>query len=126
MGKISESIPNLTELYNMVYEFVKQNQGEKGYIDTQDDQCDRMSAYVYDEGMGCAVEQEVHGIRADTETDDIEIIVAPIMRTYKIQYDDESFKSKDAVWESLRYGDVVYYGPTLLEIASVIEEYVES
>lgn len=124
MGKIRESVPNLTGLYNKVYEFVKEHQGEKGYIDTQNDACDRMSAYVYDEGMGCAVEQEVHGIRVDAETKDIEIVVEPIMRTYKIQYDEESFKSEDTVWESLRYGEVVYYGPTLLEIADVIEEYV--
>lgn len=124
MGSIRESIPNFTDLYNKVYEFVKEHQGEKGYIDTQNDDCDRMSAYVYDEGMGCAVEQEVHGIRVDAETEDIEIVVEPIMRTYKIQYNEESFKSEDTVWESLRYGDVAYYGPTLLEIAEVIEEYV--
>lgn len=123
MGKIRNSIPNLTKLYNKVYEFVKQHQGEKGYIDTQNDDCDRMSAYVYDEGMGCAVEQKVHGIRVDAETDDIEIVVEPIMRTCKIHYDEESFKSSDTVWESLRYGDVVYYGPTIIEIAEVIEEY---
>ena len=118
-----ELVPNFDELYNATYEYIKEHQGEKGYIDTQDEACDNISAYVYDECMGCAVEMRVHGVRANIESEDIEIVYEPIMRTYRIEYSDEDFKSEEAEWKTIRWGDIVYYSPTLLDIAENIHEY---
>ena len=115
-------IPCLDTLYEKTKEFVKNHQGEKGYIDTQDERLDTITAIVYDGEYGYASENKVHGVRVNPESDDLEICYEPIMVTYKVEYRDEDFKS--AEWETVRNGDCVNYIPTIFAIAESIEEYI--
>lgn len=116
-------IPNLDDLYKATCEFVKNHQGEKGYIDTQDPELDTIYAIEWDEEMGHGVETKVHGVCYKEEYDALLIVTEPIMRTYQIEYTPDSF-GEDADWMSVRYSDV-YYIPTLFNIAENIHEYVD-
>ena len=120
---LREEIPNLDKLYNKVVEFVKRHQGEKGYIDTQDDSFDTIYTIVYEEEEGKAVEKRVHGVRWNEKALDLEIVYDDIMRTYVITYSEEDFK-KEENWHSVKWSDV-YYIHTIFSIAENIEEYVE-
>ena len=73
----------------------------------------------------------VYGVRVvdDGEGDDLQICFEPYMRTYRTIYDDDVFQGKcedpeaNAEWYSVRWCDIVYYIPTIFNIAEVIEEY---
>lgn len=120
---LREQIPNLDKLFNKVVEFVKLNQGEKGYIDCQPShKSDIIYSVMYEDFSGCGVEQYVYGVRV--KDGDLEVLLEPIMRTYLTVYQDEDFTSEDAEekWYSVRWSDV-YYIPTLFNIAECIEEY---
>lgn len=121
-------IPNLDEMYEDVYNFVKAHQGEKGYIDTQSDKNDTIYCFVYEDFSGQGEERIVYGVRV--KDGDLEICYEPFMRTYRVEYNDEVFKGEcedaeaNADWQSVRFSDV-YYIPTLFSIAESIWEYVE-
>ena len=122
MESLRDYIPNFDTLYNKVCEFVKENQGEKGYIDTQDNTLDTIWGFEYDEFMNCAVEVRVHGIKCDPETNELLIVTEKASNTYRIIYTETDFK--EAEWQSMK-GSYVYYANTLLSIAECIEEYVD-
>ena len=120
-----KNIPNLDPLYEEVVAFVKEHQGEKGYIDCQPNiGWDTIYAVMYDDWYGSGVEKYVYAVRV--VNDDLEVLIEPITNTYRVVYQPEDFTSEDAEekWESVRWGDV-YYCHTLLNIAEAIEEYVE-
>jgi len=119
-GKIR--IPNLDIMYDDVCKFVKEHQGEKGYIDTQSDESDTIYCIVYSDFSSQGEENIVYGVRWNDEYNDLEICFEPFTRTYKVVYDDAAFKN--AEWYSVRCSDV-YYIPTIFDIAECIEEYVE-
>ena len=130
---VRDYIPNLDTLYNKVVEFVKEHQGEKGYIDTQDDGADTIYTFVYEDFSSQGEERIVYGVRVETGEDgaeDLQICFEPFMHTYKVIYDDNTFRGlnedpdANAVWYSVRWSDV-YYVPTIFSIAEAIEEYVE-
>lgn len=115
-------IPDLNPMYNAVVEFIKTHQGEKGYIDTQNDDLDTIYTYAFNYDSNAFEENVVHGVRVvDNE---IEVVYEPFTRTYKVVYDEDSFKSEDTEWESIRGGDIAYI-PTIFSIAESIWEYVE-
>ena len=117
------NIPNLDPLYNEVVEFVKENQGEKGYIDCQPAlKNDIIYAIMYSGDMGCGYEYYVYGVRV--RDNELEVRLEPINDTYTVKYEEEDFTEDDPYnpWESVRCGDV-YYIPTLFNIAECIEEY---
>ena len=125
------SIPNFDTLFDEVVAFVQKHQGEKGYIDTQDDTKDLIYTFNFDE-VGDAYEAKVHGVRVVNYDDgyDLEVVTEPIMRSYRVVYDDECFRGvcesepeANAEWESVRWSDLPYVH-TLLQIAECIEEYV--
>lgn len=118
-----EFIPNLDEIYEKTCEFVRTHQGEKGYIDTQDQTCDGIYAMVYEDEMGHGIEVEVHGVRYNNETRNLEIVYEYISRTIRIVYGDEDFRSESTEWEPIRYSEIVYYVYTLMQIAESIHEY---
>lgn len=121
------NIPNLDPLYDEVVAYVKEHQGEKGYIDTQSDENDTIYCFVYQDFSGQGEERIVYGVRV--EDDDLQICYEPFMRTYRVVYDDDVFQGRcedpdaNAEWESVRWSDV-YYVPTIFSIAECIEEYV--
>lgn len=124
---LKESIPNLDNLFKKTCEFVKGHQGEKGYIETQNDDCDTIFTLVYFESEFQAKEMRVHGVRVNPTNDDLEIVYDnDVTGSLRIEYSEEDFKSKDAEWESVRWSDVVYYVLTIFNIAEFIEEYVEA
>ena len=129
-----KNIPNLEPLYDEVLAYVKEHQGEKGYIDCQpyqENPGDIIYTFVYNEESAWGEERMVYGVRVvdDGEGDDLQICFEPYMRTYRTIYDDEVFQGKcedseaNAEWYSVRWSDIVYYIPTIFNIAEVIEEY---
>lgn len=128
------NIPNLDALYEEVCTYVKEHQGEKGYIDCQpyqEEPGDIIYTFEYNEDSGWGEERMVYGVRWNEEEEDLEICFEPFMRTYHLVYDEKSFngeyegedKDANAEWYSVRWSDIVYYVPTLFNIAENIEEY---
>lgn len=127
------NIPNLEPLYEEVAAYVREHQGEKGYIDCQPFQKeagDIIFTFEYNEFSGWGEERIVYGVRWNEEERDLEICFEPYMRTYHLVYDDDAFQGKcededaNAEWYSLQWSDIIYYVPTLFSIAESIEEYV--
>jgi len=117
-------IPDLSPMYEAVRDLVKENQGDKGYIDCQPSLgCDIIYGMMYDDDYGAGTEQYVYGVRVID--DELEVLLEPIMRTYRVVYKDEDFMNSDNEnkWYSLRWSDV-YYVPTIFNIAECIQEYV--
>lgn len=118
----------LNDTYNEVVAYVKEHQGEKGYIDCQpyrDEHHlkDTIYAFMYNAEMGCGYEYYVYGVRV--REGELEVLLEPINTTYRVKYQPEDFTTDnpDNQWECVRY-DVIYYVPTLFNIAECIEEYV--
>lgn len=119
------NIPNFDPLFDEVVAYVREHQGEKGYIDTQDNTLDLIYTFNFDED-GNAYEAKVHGVRVMDYGDegyDLEVITEPIMRTYETVYSDEDFRTSEE-WESVRWSEMPFIH-TLLSIAESIEEYGE-
>ena len=116
-------IPNLDRMFNDVLAFVKEKQGEKGYIDTQDETADGIKCFVFSDVSSQGEERIVYGVRvAQTNgADDLQICYEPFVRTYRVEYAEDDFKTAD--WRSVRWDSDVYYIPTIFNIAEYIEEY---
>ena len=85
------NIPNLSILYKEVREYVSAKQGEKGYIDTQNKDCDPITAIVYDNSDYLTLtDYYVKGVRA--KGDHLEII----FDCKNVVYNDDDFKSEEA------------------------------
>ena len=128
------NIPNLDDLYEEVATYVREHQGEKGYIDCQPYQKepgDIIYTFEYNEFSGWGEERMVYGVRWNEEERDLEICFEPWMRSYRLVYDEKAFKGEyegedkdaNAEWYSVRWSDIVYYIPTIFSIAESIEEY---
>ena len=112
-------IPDLSPMYEAVRDFVKENQGDKGFICTDNSECDTIWCIVYDFDYFEIREYAVKVIRVKNNT--LEIIYDPPM----IHYDDESIAElSDDEWFELKYSDSIYYIPTLFNIAENIQAYV--
>ena len=114
-----KAIPNLTPLYEAVCKFVKEHQGEKGYIDVQPEVGDTIYTFVYNYDTQLREECVVHGVRWNEKTQDLEIVYEPYALSSKVEFDDWGFKGlyKDedanAKWDSVKDSDVVYFVPTI-------------
>ena len=119
-------IPDFEELYKKTIEYVKEHQGEKGYIDTQiSHNNDIIYAISYNHNDGLSTELYVYGVRVVEEDgkEDLQVLLEPITLNTKTIYEDSDFTSEDADWQSVRYSDV-YFVHTLIGIAESIWEYV--
>lgn len=127
-------IPNLDEMYEDVCKYVRENQGEKGYIDCQpyqEEPGDIIYTYEWTDFSGIFEERMVYGVRVIDygEGEDLEICFEPYMRTYRTIYDNDVFQGKcedpdaNAQWYSVRWSDSVLYIPTIFNLAENIEEY---
>ena len=115
-------IPNLDELYRQVVGFVKDKQGEKGYIDCQPFQepiGDTIYAILHDGEYGYGIEHYVYGVRV--KEGELEVLTEPITHTCRVKYEENDFQESDA-WVSVKDGDV-HYIPTLYSIAESIAQY---
>ena len=116
-------IPNLDPMYEAVVNFVKEHQGEKGYIDCQPSLgWDTVYALKYNDWYGGGIEYFVYAVRVIDN--DLEALIKPITGNHLTTYESEDFTAPDENWESVRWGDV-YYVPTLFNIAENIWEYIE-
>lgn len=129
-----KNIPNLDALYEEVVAYVQEHQGEKGYIDCQpyqENPGDIIYTFEYNEESGWGEERMVYGVRV--EDGELQICFEPYMRTCHLVYDEMAFNGEyegeyedaNAEWYSVRWSDVIYYVPTLFNIAQCIEEYGE-
>lgn len=122
-----KNMPDFNPLYNEVVAYVKEHQGEKGYIDCQPSlKGDIIYAVVYDDFTRCGLEKYVYGVRVVDGDDglDLECLLVDITFSWRSVYQPEDFKSKEADWLSVRLSDV-YFWHTLLNIAKSIEQYGE-
>lgn len=116
-----KNYPNLEPFFNEVRDYIKANQGEKGYIDTQDKDKDTIYALVYEDAEFRAVDKKVYAVRV--KDDDIEVFYDDVPLTYDLSFTEDDFKDERR-WDSIRWSDIVYYIHTLFYIADFIEEYV--
>lgn len=119
---IKDFIPDLRPLYEAVRDLVAFAQGEKGYIDTQDLSCDFLYAVEYSEERRQGVETRIHGVRV--RDGELEILTHEDVGSVHVVYGDEDFSDPEAEWERVRDSDIVYFIPTLFNIAEDIEEYI--
>lgn len=122
---LRDAVPDLAPLYERVRAFVKEHQGEKGYIDTQDDSHDTIYTFVYLEEEFQAAEMKVHGVRVNPDTDELEIIYDSDVNGLctPIEYTEDDFRSPTADWHPVKDDEEVYYIPTLFNLAEFLEEY---
>lgn len=116
-----KNYPNLDPLYNELRDFIKEHQGDKGYIKTEDQDCDTIYTLIYRDAEFIARDAKVHGVRV--KDNDIQIIWADAPIHYSIELTDKEFADEDR-WESIKTSDIVYYIHTLFYIADFIEEYI--
>ena len=118
-------IPNLQPMTDAVTDFVRRYQGEKGYVDTQDEGADTIWGYRY--GMDNTVhENQVKAVRVNPQTGALECI----MDDQYTDWNEDSLQAAckadrdNSPWEEVQYGENVMYVQTLFNIAEFIEEYV--
>lgn len=115
--------PDLEPMYQAVCQYVKDNQGEKGYIDCQPSLgWDVIYGMMYDDDFGGGTEQYIYAVRY--KDNDLQALLLPISRGWRTIYQPEDFTSEEAEenWFSVKWSDV-YYVPTIFNIAEFIEEY---
>lgn len=111
-------IPNFDNLEKEVIEFVKENQGEKGFINTSCGNNDTIWAFIYSDSMCCGVETQVMGVRVRNE----ELEVALERDFVSWEWEDET-KYNEVPWYGVSTSDI-YRVHTLVSIAESIGEYV--
>ena len=123
-------VPDLTPMYEAVCGYVKEHQGEKGYIDTQDERCDTIWSHEYltDQSFKL-IELQVKAVRVNRHGKLQMISDLPFP---SVDYKDENIRSAredardpDPRWKDVRYSDEVVFVQTLFNIAECIREYAE-
>jgi hypothetical protein len=117
------NIPNLDKMYNEVVAYVREHQGEKGYIDCQpfmENPGDTIYGFLFNEEYGVNEEKYIYAVRVDGN--DLECLFEDILRSCRVVYGPEDFINGENEWWSVRYSDVAYI-PTIFNIAENIEEY---
>ena len=115
-------IPDLTPMYVALRDFIKEHQGEKGFINTSDLEADCIYTIEYSKYSGEALELHVKAVRVN-EHDCIEILSDET----DASYDDDAIlaaEQNDNRWKDLQYDDNLYYVPTVFNIAENIAEFV--
>lgn len=114
-------IPDLSKLYERVRDWVKEHQGEKGFIITDNNErCDTIWIIIYDDYTQNVNEFQVKAVRVNKDND-----LQILYDLHNVIYDEDSVKdSKDKSWNYVQYDDYVYFIPTIFNIAESIEGYV--
>lgn len=115
-----EAIPSLDRLYASVREHIRQHQGEKGFVSTQNPRLDPIFCFYWADDQN--LEYKIHGVRV--KNDLIEIIFdCDVPGMTRIEYNTESFNASDADWQALEISSDLMYIQTLFDLAMNIEEY---
>lgn len=120
-------VPDLTPMYEAVRDYVKEHQGEKGFILTDNPENDTIWAICYDEAMNSAWEPEVKAVRVNKHG-----VLQAVIDNSSVCYDEERVagipeETQDVCgfWLDVQYDDYLYFIPTIFNIAENIQEYVE-
>lgn len=120
-----EGLINVVDnLYDVVRDFVKEHQGEKGYIntniydeETDNDGNDIIYGVEYCDEHEMGEEHIIFGVRV--KNDFLQVLMLP-------NWDEptnESYENED-MWDNVQGGISCYYLPTIINLAECIEEYV--
>lgn len=118
----------LQKLYDATYQYVREHQGERGYIDTQDESNDCIYAMHCNNRDGTFCEYKVRAVRCNEETRLLQIVCEDISFRGNYQPDDFELTEEDishAEWLDLDSWGEVLWPEIVWSIASSIEEYVE-
>lgn len=133
-----QSYNAIDEIYNKTLATIKRIQGDKPYIETQDNSCDRMYFIAYEEENNSnVVEGIILGVRAvgdeiqilGSTTNDAFRIGAPYFDEEDFQYATENYENDNFIddwewcWQTIKGSIIIHLIPTLFSIAEVIEEY---
>ena len=115
-------IPDLDPMYNAVTRFVREHQGEKGFICTEDlPQGDTIWGFVYNGIAGTFDEMQVKAVRVN-ENGTLQCLTD----IPNILYTDEAVRLADKHdWQDVRYGGDILYIPTIFSIAESIKQYAD-
>jgi hypothetical protein len=128
---------HINEMAEQVKMFVKEHQGEKGYIDLRkdDDYKNNHSLPQYDEIVTIAYIGEyetpedvvVKAVRYDKEYDVLEILYDNRCcgSVVVVWSEDDIKKADEDDWEIVNESQVLDYTKTIFELAEFLEEYVE-
>jgi len=133
-----QSYNAIDAVYNQTLAAIKRIQGDKPYIETQDNSCDRMYFIAYEEmDNSNVVEGIILGVRAvgdeiqilGSTTNDAFRIGAPYFDEEDFQYATENYENDKFIddwewcWQTIKGSIIIHLIPTLFSIAEVIEEY---
>lgn len=120
-------VPDLTPMYEAVRDYVKEHQGEKGFILTDNSENDTIWAICYDDTQNSAWEPEVKAVRVNEHG-----VLQAVIDNSSVCYDEdrvakipEETQDVCGFWLDVLYDDYLYFIPTIFNIAENIEEYVE-
>lgn len=114
------NIPNLQTMVDAVTAFVGKNQGKKGFILTDDIRNDAIYDIEFSPEENRADEFHVKAVRV-TPRGELQILTD----LYNVRFDDQAVKeARETDWDSVQYSDIIYFVPTIFNIAENIEEYV--
>lgn len=115
-------IPNLRPMLEAVTEYVKEHQGERGFILTDVGENDTIHSIEYDFYLNSVQELHVKAVRVN-EHGRMEILT----ELFNIKYNEQAVKAaKETDWMDVEYTDSLYFVPTIFNIAENIAEYVDS
>ena len=123
-GKLPhEAIPSLGTLYEITKEYIRNHQGSKGYIPTQNLQLDTIYSYAFVDTDMHVVEVRVHAVRVKDK--DIQIFYdCDTCGNKTITYQHEDFIADNAPWISFKNADMLF-PQTLMNIAEFIHEFAQ-
>ena len=114
-------VPDLNPMYEAIKAFVKDHQGHKGFINTDDPNGDAMYSLEYSQEENRVNEYHIKGIRVNRHN-----CLEVITDLYNVRYsDDDIHRCGDSEWLNVRHSDEVYFVPTIFNIAEALAKYVE-
>ena len=119
------NIPDLTPMNKAVAAYVKEHQGEKGFINTYDIEADIIWGYRYQEGFGETEVKEQRVVAVAFMDDKLCCLLEDNLVDeygYPTEVTDDNIKKHLDCFESVQYSDIQYV-QTIFNIAECITEY---
>lgn len=115
------NIPDLTPMYNSVRDYIKEHQGDKGFINTSNEECDGIYYIIWSGRDDECYERRAVAVKViDTRI----YVLVDFNCEYTITDDEIRDKYYEQDWYDLAYSDILYI-PTIFSLADNIEQYVE-
>ena len=121
-------IPDLTPMLEKVSEFVKDNQGEKGFIKTYEDELNTIYGYRHEYNYGETILREHRIVAVAYMDNELCVLMDDNMVDENwvplSEYTEEAIKEHLDEFESVRWSDIMYI-QTIFNIAKYITEYAD-